>query len=174
MSDDEDTSSESSDDECQTNIDEVSELHLDSYFKSDLSIYTLGVLSGGLFGNTISAGALVMGTNVLCDKYIQNMKVSNCITLSLYMIFFMGVWLNCFSYQVIAACEIGFNMNRSVCNMNIDTKRAALLSISVNLLFDYSQFGITVIFLNCIYRSIELYDIENTIAVINQKMFRSV
>lgn len=129
-------------------------------FQYDILLFLLGIFSGGFFGYSVAAGSLVMGINMLSEKYIRDVKITNNILFSLYIIFTSGILISSWSYRSIAACEIGLNLDKSLKNMDIDPKRAVLLSLSMNLLFNYSDFGMTVIFMNSVYRVLESYDFD--------------
>lgn len=128
-----------------------------SSFDLDFIIFISGVLSGGLLGYIIAGGTLIFSLNLLFQKYIKNVEISNHIILLIYILFFIGFNFNCFSYRILPSCEIGYNLAQSVSNMNIDAKRASLFSISLNLLFIYNTFGMNVIIFNCFYRSFDDY-----------------
>lgn len=153
------------------NNDNKFELIVEETFKSDVAIFGIGMLSGGLFGVTVSAGSLIAGINILSEKYLKNATFLNNILFCIYFIFAVGVHTHILSYKVIASCEIGYNLQKSICNMDIDTKRAVLLSFSVNLLFTYSKFGILVILFNCIYRTLEHHTCDDIVHKLYDKAY---
>lgn len=140
---------------CDMNDSNCNYMNLFSNFDTDFGIFISGVISGGLLGNVIAGGTLIFSLHLLFQKYIKDAQISNYIILLIYFLFFCGIQLNCVSYRILPSCEIGYNIAQSISNMNIDAKRASLLSISSNLIFVYNNFGMNVIILNCIFRSVD-------------------
>lgn len=113
-----------------------------SSIDENVVLFILGVGTGGLFGVVFCGACFVAGLNILMEKREMNKHVMQLMLLLVYLWFYMGAHLHYIPIATLGACEIGYCLQQSLSNGFVSAVSAAMMVVSLNLLFNDS-------FMNC-------------------------
>tara|TARA_B100000945_G_scaffold321454_1_gene336126 strand:- start:2830 stop:3417 length:588 start_codon:yes stop_codon:yes gene_type:complete len=123
-------------------------------------LFILGVCSGGLFGINISCGSFVIGLSMLLDKSFTDNINSHFTILCVYLIYSSAILFGYISLSTIGFSELGYSTYKSICRKTISSRCAAMIAISINLIWSDSFINWFLIMSNVIIRylqSLECY-----------------
>jgi len=140
----------------QKSIQKESNIETNS-FQMDVLNIVLGILSSGMCGWTISAFSLSFAMNTLFVRHNTDILLLNdYIAFTMACFYIMFCYGMC-SHRSIPACALAYDLFQSGLNTSLNAQRAALISISVNLCFSYSNFGMYLLLAAAFFRCKSCY-----------------